>query len=224
MKVSVIIPALDEEAALPATLACCLGHAHEVIVADGQSDDATAKVAEGMGAQVLSCPRGRGRQQHAGALASSGGVLLFLHADTLLPEGWHAKVEEALSRPGSRWGCFWLGISPSSRRLSLVAAGANLRTRLFALPYGDQALFVRREDYFAAGGFSSLPLMEDVDLALRLRRDGGFSPARGRVLTSARRWAARGAALQTLENYARLARFLWSGNAGGPDPSYPHVR
>ncbi len=223
MRISVVIPTLNEEEALPACLAACAG-AWEIVVADGGSPDRTVEIALSAGARVLHAPRGRGAQLGAGARAATGDALLFLHADTRLPQGWDARVRRALSRPGARWGCFLLSIVPSGPALSAIAWGANLRTLALRLPYGDQAVFTLREAYAEAGGFAPIPLMEDVDLARRLATGGGFSPVRARVAASARRFEAEGPLFSTLRNYSLLLRFLLGTPAGRLAPRYPDVR
>ncbi|MBU2490242.1 MAG: TIGR04283 family arsenosugar biosynthesis glycosyltransferase [Proteobacteria bacterium] len=223
MRISVVIPVLNEAQVLPGCLAGC-SQAWERVVVDGGSTDRSLEAARAAGARLVSAPRGRGAQLAAGARACSGDVFLFLHADTRLPKDWDVHVRRALSRSGARWGCFLLGIVPPRPALSAISWGANLRTLLFRLPYGDQAVFVRQDAYFGAGGFADAPLMEDVDLARRLGAGGGFSPVRAKVEASARRWEAEGPFVATLRNYRLLTRYLLGASPESLAGHYPDVR
>lgn len=194
MRLSVIVPALNEEQALPATLAALAGwrrQGHEVLVVDGGSGDATVAVARAGCDAVLSAPRGRARQMNVGAQAASGEVLCFVHADTLLPAGADAAVTAALA--GCVWGRFDVRLSGSAPLLRVVERAINLRSRLTGIATGDQAMFVCRHAFAAVGGFPEQPLMEDIELSCRLRRAFG-RPAclRTTVQTSSRRWEQRG--------------------------------
>jgi rSAM/selenodomain-associated transferase 2 len=189
VKLSVIIPALNEAEILGATLeSVTVDPSAEVIVVDGGSQDSTVEVACQYTSQVFVSPTGRGLQQALGAKHSQGSVLMFLHADTRLPPGYQHLIHQTLAHANVVFGAFCLAIHPSSRALDIIAFMANLRSRCLRVPYGDQAIFVRRETYFEVGGFKNWPVMEDVDLARRLNRVGGFKLARGYVKTSARRW------------------------------------
>ncbi|MEW5733423.1 MAG: TIGR04283 family arsenosugar biosynthesis glycosyltransferase [Thermodesulfobacteriota bacterium] len=208
MRISAIIPVLNEEENIgPAVRqlqpGCC-----EVIVSDGGSRDNTLRLARGLACRVLSGPPGRGGQLGRAAAEARGDILLFLHADTRLPRDFDLLIRDALSAPGARFGAFSLGLVPRNRNTDLISFGANLRTRLFSLPYGDQAVFVTRSAYELSGGFRDIPVLEDVDLVLRLRKAGRFSPAAGRVESSSRRWQKEGALKVTLRNYLLLALFL----------------
>ncbi|MEM8827112.1 MAG: glycosyltransferase family 2 protein, partial [Pseudomonadota bacterium] len=143
-------------------------------------------------------------QLNAGAKAARASTLLFLHADTRLPAGWQPKVEAALDRPGPVVGAFSLAIEDAGMRLSLVALGANVRSRLLGRPYGDQALFMRRSTFAALGGFRALPIMEDLDFVRRAARIGHIVTLPDRVVTSARRWRRHGAAKSVAINQAML--------------------
>lgn len=208
MKLSIIIPTLNEEHSLGGTLASFSGHGFEVIVVDGGSEDGTVEIARQHNSVVLISNRGRGIQQHTGASHAGGDVLLFLHADTSLPRGFETMIEEALSHPGVVYGAFHLRHHPSTPFLNLVALMANLRCLLMKMPYGDQALFMRRSDYLRVGGFKDLPIMEDVDLVRRLNRIGRFKLTRGRVKTSARRYDKEGIIYATIRNWSLIIRYL----------------
>jgi rSAM/selenodomain-associated transferase 2 len=220
MKPSVIIPALNEAEILGATLeSVMVDPSAEVIVVDGGSRDRTVEVARQYTSQVLVSPSGRGLQQAVGARHSEGSVLIFLHADTRLPPGYQHFICEALAYPNVVFGAFYLAIHPSNPALELIAFMANLRSRCLRLPYGDQVIFVRREAYFQVGGFKNWPIMEDVDLARRLNRVGGFKLARGYVKTSARRWQRENWIYTTLRNWSLIIRY---GLGVSPDALYRH--
>ncbi len=190
------------------TLASISSHAHEIIVVDGGSKDGTKEIAHKYASVVLDSSPGRGVQQHIGACHAQGDVLLFLHADTWLPEGFQIMIENALSDPKIVFGAFRLGHHPSTAVLNLVALMANLRCLLLKMPYGDQGLFMRRSDYFLVDGFEDLPIMEDVELVRRLNKIGKFKLVRARVRTSARRYDRNGVVYTTVRNWSLIIRYL----------------
>jgi rSAM/selenodomain-associated transferase 2 len=204
---SVVIPALDEAAVLADTLAS-LPAGTEVIVADGGSADATRAIARAHGARVVESAPGRAVQMNAGAAAATGAVLLFLHADTRLPEGAPQAIAAALADPEVVGGAFRLGIDSEDGFLRVVAAAANLRGRLTGVFYGDQGVFARREAFAALGGFPPLPIMEDVAFGRRLKRLGRVVLLRDRVATSARRWERENPLYTTLRNTVLVSLFL----------------
>lgn len=197
-RLAIIVPVLDEadgiEAALRA-LQPLRAAGHRVIVADGGSTDATVALARPLADHVLAAPRGRARQMNAGAAAAgdTAGVLLFLHADTLLPDGAPAAVQAALGDGRRAWGRFDVAIAGRSRWLPVVGALMNLRSRLTGIATGDQALFMTRAAFAQAGGFPDWPLMEDIGLSRRLKRISPPAALRLRVTTDGRRWDANGA-------------------------------
>ena len=189
-RLSVIVPALNEAPAIREALealAPLRGCGHEVIVVDGGSNDATASLAASACDRLLVAPRGRALQMNAGALAASGDALVFLHADTRLPERADELIDTALAR--ATWGRFDVRIASSRPLLALVGWAINLRSRLTGIATGDQAMFVRRD---AFPGFPEIPLMEDIALSRLLKRRGPPACVRAPVVTSARRWEARG--------------------------------
>lgn len=199
MNIGIVIPTLNEAALIGAAIAR-LGEAR-IVVADGGSDDQTIEIAEQAKATVVIERGGRGAQQNAGAKALGDvDALLFLHADTVLPVGWQRAVERVLNG-GAALGAFSLAIPGHT----LIAAGANLRSRLLSLPYGDQALFMRRSAFERLGGFRPLPIMEDFDLVRRASRLGRIATSPMKVTTSDRRWRRRGALRTTVINQMMLA-------------------
>ena len=193
MRISVIVPALDEAPRIAAALAPALAQAAQCIVVDGGSRDGTEQAAASAGAtRVLRTGRGRALQMNAGAHEADGEVLLFLHADTRLPAGWAEAVRRSLA-DGREWGRFDVELDSASPLVRLVGRAMNLRSRLTGICTGDQAIFVTRAAWDRAGGYPEIPLMEDIELSARLRRLAG-RPAclPERVSVSARRWHARG--------------------------------
>jgi rSAM/selenodomain-associated transferase 2 len=192
---SIIVPTLDEAQALPGTLAplqALRAQGVEVIVVDGGSRDATAAVARPLADRVLDAPRGRALQMNAGARAASGEVLVFLHADTRLPDGAVAAIEGALADPRRAWGRFDVRIEAPGAPLRLVAALMNLRSRWSGIATGDQAIFVRRSAFDSVGGYAPIPVMEDIALSRRLKAITPPACLAERVTTSGRRWEREG--------------------------------
>lgn len=206
--ISVVIPTLNEESSLPETVAALPDGLAEVVVADGGSRDGTCEIARSAGCRVVQTGTGRGVQMNAGAAAATGDVLLFLHADTRLPTRAAAEIRRALETPGVVAGGFRLRIGSDDPFLSLVAATANLRTRATRIVYGDQALFVRRDAFEAAGRFPDFPIMEDVALGRRLKRFGAIALVDACVTTSARRWERENPLYTTLRNWVLVSLFL----------------
>jgi len=194
---SIVVPALDEEAGIASTLAR-LGNARargaEVIVADGGSRDATAAIAGRFADRVIVAPRGRASQMNAGAAAARGQVLLFLHADSLPPDDFDRLVLDAIGTRSEAWGRFDVRIVGGSPMLAVVAAMMNLRSRLTGIATGDQGIFVTRALFDAAGGFPAQPLMEDIALSRTLKRRMRPLCLAGPIATSGRRWERHGIA------------------------------
>lgn len=191
--ISIIIPVLNEAATIATTLEQALTQKgdYEVIVVDGDSSDGTMAIA-GRYARVLSSQRGRAWQMNRGAAEARGDILLFLHADTRLPSGAIATVEQALDDPQVVGGRFKVSLSQSGWAYRLVAFSINLRDYLFRGFTGDQAIFIRAEVFRALGGFAEVPLMEDLDLSQRMCRMGKVVRIPQSVVTSSRRWEKDG--------------------------------
>lgn len=194
-RLSVIVPTLNEAAGIVATLQSLGGLrrcGHEVIVVDGGSGDGTAALAAGLADRVLTATPGRAAQMNAGARVAAGDVLLFLHADTRLPEAADRLVLQGLAASGALWGRFDVRIAGLHPLLRVVETMMNLRSRLTRICTGDQGIFVRREAFEAVGGYPAQALMEDIAISARLRRLSAPLCLRARCLTSARRWESRG--------------------------------
>ena len=193
MRVSVIIPVLDEEKTIASTInnVRSLGP-EQVLVVDGGSTDRTRAISERAGATVFPGPRGRARQMNRGAQEAAGDVFLFLHADTRLPSSALDDVNSALSDPEFVGGRFDVDLDGDCWSLRVVGTMINVRSRVTKVATGDQAIFVRRRIFEELGGFPDIPLMEDTAFCRALKRRGKVACLRSRVITSARRWEVEG--------------------------------
>jgi rSAM/selenodomain-associated transferase 2 len=211
-RLSIVVPALNEARGLRAALealAPLRARGHEVIVVDGGSDDATPHVARPLCDQLIFAPRGRALQMNAGARAARGDALVFLHADTALPE----RADEAIFRglAASAWGRFDVRIEGRHPMLKWIAWAMNVRSRLTGIATGDQAIFVRRD---AFPGFAEIPLMEDIAFSKTMKRRGRPACLRSRATTSGRRWEEAG--------MVRTIALMWALRAAyalGADPA-----
>lgn len=215
MRLSIIIPVLDEADGIErhlVALAPLRARGHEVIVVDGGSSDATVALSRPLADRVLCSLRGRALQMNTGAAAASGDVLLFLHADTALPEMAVELIVQGL-RDGQVWGRFDVRIAGRHPLLAIVARMMSMRSRWTGIATGDQAMFVRREAFERAGGFPKIALMEDIALSAALRRTSPPICLRHCVVTSGRRWEKHGVMATILHMWRiRLAYFF------GADP------
>ncbi len=213
MRVTVIIPTLDEDKSLASTIESVLSGEQvssdnvEVVVVDGCSTDNTTRIASEMGAKVLTTLRGRGLQMDEAAVIAEGEILLFLHADTSLPEGWYEAVRSAMEDKEVSVGAFTLSIDSQKKWFRVLERGVSLRSTRFGLIYGDQAIFVRRQAFIDAGGFRHLPLMEDVDCVSRMKAVGKLKVLDEAVVTSHRRWEDKGIVGNSIRNLVYLALF-----------------
>ena len=203
--ISVIIPTLNEELTLEKSL-ISVGNSKdvEIIVSDGGSDDATLAIAERLADKTLSSPSGRGAQLNQGAAAAAGDILLFLHADTILPAGWEDYIGEALRDEEVAGGAFSFSLPNRSTPFAFIILMVNIRSRLLKLPYGDQSLFVRRRIFDKLSGFRQIPIMEDVELVKGMRRLGRIQILDQPVITSSRRWEKEGWIRTTFRNLCLL--------------------
>ena len=230
--ISVVIPTFNEGDGAAVSVASALSDPNvEVVVADGGSSDATCDVAAAVGATVLRVDTdewgvGRAACQNAGAAAASGDILLFLHGDTELPEGYGGAVRAALREGTTAIAAFSLRLRPPCAGIWLVEMAANARSRIRQIPYGDQGLALRRETYDALGGFDRIPLLEDVEMVLLARRRGGHVATLPLVATSSsRRWQRHGVIANSAHNqlvllgravgvpYQRIAAWYYGSTA-----------
>lgn len=212
-RLTLIVPVLNEVTGMAATLAALqpLRRAGaELIVVDGGSSDGTLTCCAGLSDQAMPGPRGRARQMNHGAQCAQGDVLLFLHADTRLPETAWSAIAAGLASGRHDWGRFDVEIAGRSRWFPLIAAFMNRRSRWSGIATGDQAMFVRRQLFLDVGGFPDQPLMEDIELSRRLRRCGPPACLRERVITSGRRWETDGV-WRTILLMWRLRLLYWLG-------------
>jgi rSAM/selenodomain-associated transferase 2 len=204
---SVVIPALNAAARLPATLAALGATAAEVLVVDGGSDDATVAVARAAGASLRLAPRGRGAQLAAGVAAARGPWLLLLHADTVLAAGWPDAAGAHIAAGPARAGYFRFALDSADPRARRLERAVAWRCRALALPYGDQGLLIHRDLLAAVGGIRPLPLMEDVDLVRRLGA-ARLAALPAAAVTSAERWERTGWRCRSARNLLCLAAWF----------------
>lgn len=204
--VSVIIPTLNEEHTIKDAL-ISVGGGGDLIVVDAGSHDSTIKIANRFTEKIILSERGRGSQMDRGAREAKGDVLLFLHADTKLPADWKNQVAGVLKGDEVIGGGFRLKIDSKKFSFRLIEAMANMRSRYLGLIYGDQAIFARRDAFFAVGGFMGLPLMEDVDFIKRLKSKGTVVLLDADVSTSSRHWEKKGILMTTLRNWTLLGLY-----------------
>ncbi len=195
MKISVIIPVLNEaalivQALLPLQPLRAAGH--ELIVVDGGSSDDTIALSEPFADQIIRCLRGRGRQMNAGARIARGDILLFLHSDSLLPEGADQLIIREMEKRKRNWGRFDVRVSGRHFLFRIVELMMNLRSRITCIATGDQAIFVKKKLFEIVGGFPDIDLMEDIAMSKFLKKYGPPSCLWQRVVTSGRRWQRNG--------------------------------
>lgn len=210
MKLSVVVPMLNEESAIVATLRAIRAGAPdaEIVVVDGASADRSVERARALCDILLHAPRGRPRQMNAGADAASGDVLAFVHADTLVPAAFGADIAAAMADSRVVGGRFDVALDDPHPLCVLIGNLISLRSRLSRTATGDQAIFVRREVFRALGGFPDFPICEDLDFARRMKRAGRVACLRSRVITSARRWRRRGILRTVLTMWTIRALYL----------------
>jgi rSAM/selenodomain-associated transferase 2 len=217
LKLSVIVPMLNEEGATAATLDAIRlsAPAAEIIVVDGGSSDRSVEIARPRCDRLIDGQRGRARQMNAGASMASGDALAFVHADTIVPPTFAHDIEAALADGLVVGGRFDVAFDVRGGALAIVAAMISLRSRVARSATGDQAIFVRREVFEGLGGYADIELCEDVDFARRMRRAGRVACLRARVITSSRRWRNDGIVRTVVKMWIIKSLFL-----AGVSPSW----
>ena len=213
--ITIVIPTLNAGKALPETLAALMpatvqGLIKQVIIADGGSTDETQSIASVSGADFITGSKGRGAQLAAGASHARGDWLLFLHADTVLGEGWEREAAAFITSDKKQAGYFHLRFDENNWKARLIEFGVRLRCLLFKLPYGDQGLLVSKSFYEQLGGYGQMPLFEDVDIVARIKRDGKLIALTHEAITSAKRYEQDGYGARVLINMKCLFAY-WRG-------------
>ncbi len=202
MKVSIIVPTLNEELVLEKTLTQFQQLSpHELIVSDGGSDDDTRNIAGRFSHRVITGSAGRALQMNVGADEATGDILLFLHADSRIEPESYRKMLQCMQNPKWIGGAFTLCIESGKWSLKLIALLANIRSKYFGLAYGDQGFFVRKEVFNDMNGFSPIPICEDLDFYYRLRKKGSVILLKEKAHTSPRRWINEGIFFTTARNF-----------------------
>ncbi len=234
LRVSIIIPVLNESERINSIIDSLrdqtLEYGFEVIVVDGDLKGSTNNVIADKNVKTLTARKGRGSQMNAGAEVAKGDILLFLHADTILPERALKKISDALEDEKYVAGAFDLAIDSDKLFLKYISYRANFRSRQNRIPYGDQAIFIRKEYFNRIGGYKKIPLMEDVDLMRRIKKDRRkICILKEKVITSARRWESDGLLYTSFRNQvlltlfylgvstSKLAKFYWRSHDGQKD-------
>jgi rSAM/selenodomain-associated transferase 2 len=208
-KISVVIIALNEEVLLSSLLQKISGVGNiEIIVSDGGSTDRTCEVSRKYAHKVVRSEKGRGRQLNCGARCATGDILLFLHADSTLPDNFTGNIIKSFERPGVVGGAFDFAIDSRRVGCRIISKAASLRSRFLKMPYGDQGIFVKREVFKRMKGFSDIHLMEDVDFFKRLRKEGKTTVMKDKIMASARLWERRGLIKTTLRNWMFVTLYL----------------
>jgi len=214
LRISVVIPVLNEAKGINTLIGHVTKHAKgnkiEIIVADGDPRGGTLAAIENIDVIKIVSKKGRGAQMNAGAGAAAGDVLLFLHADTFLPDDALDAIRDVMTDGKYAAGAFDLGIDSHSQAFRIIEGVASLRSRITRIPYGDQAIFMKRDIFSAMGGFKDMPIMEDVDLMQALKRSGrSIVIIPRKVRTSSRRWEAEGIIYCTLRNWALITLYMF---------------
>ncbi len=210
-KISIIMPVLNEAKSLRNTIAQLqLSDTEELIVVDGGSSDNTISIAREFTDKVYESETGRAHVMNYGAAKADGEILLFLHADCVLPDKGFDMIRESISKNKITAGGFYLGINHPEFRFRAIEFGANMRSFLFSYIYGDQGIFLKKKTFESVGGYAEIPLMEDIDLSIKLKKLGKIVFLKPPIQSSPRRWLEEGALYTTLRDWtiAFSYRFL----------------
>ncbi|MBF0540147.1 MAG: TIGR04283 family arsenosugar biosynthesis glycosyltransferase [Nitrospirae bacterium] len=202
MKISIIIPVLNEEKILSKTLSSINLQGNELIIVDGGSTDNTLEIANKFTDKIISSKKGRGAQLSAGAGAASHNILFILHADCIPPQNTFDLIRKTLNIKGVSAGSFMFGIDLKGIPFRIIELAVFVRSLITRIPYGDQGLFMTKAAYQEIGGFNDLPIMEDIDIAQRLKKHGRIVFLREKMIVSARRWLKEGILYTTLRDWS----------------------
>jgi rSAM/selenodomain-associated transferase 2 len=201
-KISIVIPVYNESEVIRNTLEkLTLTGSEELIIVDGGSTDNTLSIAREFSEKVFVHETGRARVMNYGAEKAAGDILLFLHADCVLPPGGFNLIRRTLDTDAVSAGAFTLGIDHPDFRFRVIEFGANLRSRVSSIVYGDQGIFMRKEVFQRLGGYADIPLMEDIEMSGRLKKAGRIALVGTPILASPRRWLAEGAMYTTFRDW-----------------------
>jgi rSAM/selenodomain-associated transferase 2 len=223
LTISVVIPVLNDAGPLRSLLSQLNGmqEVSQIVVSDGGSSDSSREVALELGAVLVESPRGRGAQMNLGAREASGNVLWFLHADNTVESQLPVSIRKILCEQEVIGGAFRFHLSERRWYGPAIHAAVGIRSRVFHLPFGDQGLFVRRDVFETIGGYKPLPVMEDVDLVLRLRKAGRLVISQEAIGVSPRRWDREGILHRTILNWRLVGSFLLGLDSAGLERLYP---
>lgn len=201
-KISIIMPVRNEAKTLATSLSRLkLSHNEELVVVDGESTDETVSIARGFTDKVFTTGTGRASVMNYGAGKANGDILLFLHSDCILPDKGFSMIRGVISDPGVAAGAFFLRIADPKLRFRIIESLTNVRARATYLLYGDQGMFLRKEVFQRIGGFADIPLMEDIEISRRLRKEGRVVFIRPPIISSPRRWLNEGIIHTTLRDW-----------------------
>lgn len=208
-RISIIIITLNEEEFIERLLKTLQETENtEIIVSDGESIDRTARLAKKYTDKVIVGEKGRGQQLNAGASLATGDILWFLHADSIVPDNFKDHILKAMKKPGAVGGAFTLDIYSELSSLQFISKVVSLRSKISGVPYGDQGVFVKREVFKRMNGFKDIPLMEDIEFGMRLKKEGKIHLLKTRIKTCARAWERDGVLRTTLRNWVYVTLFF----------------